>query len=132
MFCRTGLMSKVMETSSKTTTGSAESGICLVWEASPGAMSAGIVWLPAKYADHRAADDEVDNDDEDGGVNDGLGGRFTHALGAAFCRHAKVAADGGDDESGEERLGEPLHHIAILQRAVRVVKVGGGVESHEG
>src|SRR6266478_7786387 len=96
MFCRTGLMSKVMETSSKTTTGSAESGLCLVWATSPGAMSAGMVWLPAEDADHRAADDEVDDDDEDGGVDDGLGCRFTDALGAALCGHAEETADGGD------------------------------------
>src|SRR5260370_35949534 len=99
MFCRTGLMSKVMETSSKTTTGSAESGLCLVWATSPGAMSAGMVWLPAEYADHRAADDEVDDDDEDGGVDGELGGRFTPALSAAFCRHAEEAAYSADDDS---------------------------------
>src|SRR3979490_2756219 len=132
MFCRTGLTSKMMETSSKTTTGSAESGVCFVCETSPGAMSAGMVWLPAEYADHRAADDEVDDDDEDGGVDDGLGGRFTHALSTAFCRHAEETAYGGDDESGEEWLGEALDYVAVLEGAVGVVEVGGGVESHEG
>src|SRR5216684_4223634 len=118
MFCRTGLMSKVMETSSKTTTGSAESGLCLVWETSPGAMSAGMVWLSAEDADHRAADDEVDDDDEDRRVDDGLGGGFAHALGAAFCRHTEVTAYRSYDESGEERLGEALDDIAVLERAI--------------
>src|SRR3981081_4137352 len=126
MFCRTGLTSKVMETSSKTTTGSAESGVCFVCETSPGAMSAGMVWLPAEYADHRAADDEVDEDDDDGGVDDGLGARFAPALSTAFCRHAEEPAYGGDDEAGEEWLGEALDDITILQRAVGVVEVGGG------
>src|ERR1700755_1620491 len=66
MFCRTGFMSKVIERSLKTTTGSAESGLCRVWVELPGAMSAGIVWLPAEDADHRARHEEIDDDDEDG------------------------------------------------------------------
>src|SRR5271154_3159119 len=88
--------------------------------------------LPPEDADHRAADDEVDDDDEDGGVDDSLGGRFTHALGAALCGHAEVAADGGDDESGEERFGEALDDVSVLECAVGVVEVRGGVETHEG
>src|SRR5260370_42486374 len=95
-------------------------------------MSAGIVCLPAEYADHRAADDEVDDDDEDGGVDDGLGGRFANPLGAALCRHAEEAAHGGDNESGEERLGEALDDVAILERAVGGGEGRGGGESHEG
>src|ERR1700761_9252545 len=131
MFCSTGLMSNVMETSSKTTTGSLESGLCLAWEASPGAMSAGMVWLPAEDADHRTADDEVDDDDEDGGVDDGLGGCFTHALSAAFCRHAEKTAYGGDDKAGEQRLGEPLDYVSVLKSAVGVVEGGRSVEAPE-
>ena len=64
-------------------------------------------------------------------IDDGLGGRFADALGAALCGHAEVAADGGDDEAGEERLGETLDDVAVLERTVGVVKVGGGVESQQ-
>ena len=64
--------------------------------------------------------------------DDGLSGRLAHALSAALCRHAEVAADGGDDESGEERLREALDDVAILQRTVGVVEIRGGVEPHEG
>ncbi len=67
--------------------------------------------LPAEDADHGAADDEVDDDDEDRGDDDGLGGGAADALGAAFGGHAEVAADGGDDKPGEERLGKTLDDV---------------------
>src|ERR1700722_497532 len=99
MFCRTGLTSKVMDTSSKTTTGSAESELCSVWETSPEARSAGIGRLPAKDTDHGSRNEQIDDDDEDRGDHDGLGGRSADALSSTFGVHAEVTADGGDDES---------------------------------
>ena len=49
-----------------------------------------------------------------------------------FGVHAEVAADGGDDESGEEGLGEALDDVAILEGAIGVVEVGGAVETEQG
>ncbi len=74
--------------------------------------------LPAEDADHRSTDNEVNDEDEDGRVDDGLSGRFTYTLGTALRGHAEVATDGGDDESGEERLGEALDDVAVLERTV--------------
>src|SRR4029077_624945 len=91
MFWSTGLISNVMETSSKTTIDSAGSEPGWVWVRFTGAMSRATVELPAEDSDHRAADDKVDDDDEDGRVVDGLVGRFAHALGAALGGHAEVA-----------------------------------------
>ena len=91
-----------------------------------------MVGSPAEDADHGAGDEQVDDDDEDGGDDHGLGGGSADALGSAVGVHAEVAADGGDDESGEERLGEALDDVAVLERAVGVVEVGVGVEAEDG
>ena len=113
MFCRTGLIVEgdgdVFEDDDRFC-GVGVAGLVTF----PGARSAAMVRLPAEDADHRSADEEVDNDDEDGGDDDGLRGRFTDALCAPFGVHAEVAADGGNDESGEERLREALDDVAIL------------------
>jgi hypothetical protein len=58
-----------------------------------------MVWLPAEYPDHCSRHEQIDDDDEDGGDHDGLGGCLTDALGSTFGIHAKVTAHGGDDKS---------------------------------
>lgn len=83
-----------------------------------------ILPLPAEDADHGACDEEVDDDDEDGGDDDSLSGGFTDALGTPLGVHAEVAADGGDDEAGEEGLGETLYDVSVLESTVGVVKIG--------
>ena len=69
--------------------------------------------LASEDADHEAGDEEVDDDDEDGGDDDGLGGGAADALGSAGGFEAEVTAYGGDDESGEEGLGEALDDVAV-------------------
>src|SRR5277367_4167538 len=120
---RTGLMSKVMVTSLKTTTGSEEPGGCSLSDGLTMVGLLGMGWLPAEDADHRPGDEQVDNDDEDRRDDHSLRGGLTHALGAALRVHAEVAADRGDDECREERLGEALGDVGVLESSVRVVKV---------
>jgi hypothetical protein len=117
-----------METSSKTTTGSPIPVVGALSRAGAGVMRL----LSAKDANHGAADEEVHDDDEDGGDDDGLCRRSADALGSAFGVHAEVAADGRDDEAGEERLGEALRNAGVGEGAVRAVEVGGEVQAQHG
>src|ERR1017187_8962944 len=135
MFSSTGLTSKEMVTSLNSTTGNSTTG---VWSpggrtvAGPGVgMAAGMAGSASEDTDHGAGDEQVDDDDEDGGDDHSLGGGATYALGPAGGLHAEVAADGGDDETGEEGLGESLHDGAVDQAAGGVVQVGVGVEAEQ-
>ena len=64
-----------------------------------------------KDREQHVGDEEVDEDDEHRGVDDGLNGGAAHALGAACGSHAVEAADGAEDVAKEERFDEPLDNI---------------------
>lgn len=69
--------------------------------------------LAAEDADHGTGDEEVNDDNEDRRDDDGLRSGFADALGAALGVHAVEAADGGNDEAEEERLGDALNDIGV-------------------
>jgi hypothetical protein len=60
-------------------------------------------------------DESVDDQDENGGDDDGGGGGAAHALGATFYAETFVAADGGDDQAKDERLGQALDDVADFE-----------------
>src|SRR5581483_2099492 len=134
---RTGPRSKAMETRENSTTGVLGSRAgrrgavavvamcgCVVYEASLLSdrntevlrlrlrMTATGDYLSSEDADHHLGDQEVEEDDEHGADDDGLGGGAADALCAAGRAQAAEAADGGDDETGEERLGEAFKDVA--------------------
>ena len=114
------MSSKAMETFSNATTGACR-GRSVVASSRVGRRGFRHVegLLASEDADHEAGDEEVDDDDEDGGDDDGLGGGSADALGSAGGFEAEVAADGGDDEAGEEGLGEALDDVSVDQAACR-------------
>ena len=62
----------------------------------------------------------------------GLRGCAAHTLRAAFGREPVIAADTGDDEAEDDRLGQSHEHIAELQRLICSGPVLIGVEAqHE-
>jgi hypothetical protein len=79
-------------------------------------------------------DEEVGDEDDDAGLDEGGDGGAADAFGATFDAEALVAADGGDDEAEDERLDESNDEITELQRvdgarpelSGRDVESGGG------
>src|SRR6185503_10638204 len=58
----------------------------------------------------RQGEEEIGNEDGDGGIDDGFGCGPAHALRALAAIHAFVAANNGDDAAKDERLDEAHHH----------------------
>src|SRR5579872_4214103 len=59
--------------------------------------------------------EEVDDQDDDGGFDEGGDGGAADAFGAAFDAQALMAADGGDDEAEDERLEEADGDVTELE-----------------
>src|ERR1700727_2590768 len=87
--------------------------------------------LSPEDADHQLGDEEVDEDDQHGADDDGLGGGAADALCAAGGAQAVEAADGGDDEAGEQRLGDAFDDITEDERLEGGVEEGAALESEE-
>src|SRR5579872_7265258 len=79
-------------------------------------------------------DEEVGDEDDDAGLDEGGDCGAADAFGAAFDAEALVAADGGDDEAKDERLDESNDEITELQRVdgARPELSGRDVESGRG
>ena len=63
--------------------------------------------------------EEVEHQDEHAGGNHRLGSGASHALGAAARAQSVVAADGGDDEAEEYRLGQTLKDVGKDRASAR-------------
>ena len=79
-------------------------------------------------------DEEVGDQNDDAGLDEGGDGGAADAFGAAFDAEALVAADGGDDEAEDERLDESNDEVAELKRVDGACPElsGGDVESGGG
>jgi hypothetical protein len=71
----------------------------------------------------------VGNDDEDGRDDDSLGGGPADALRAATDIQTLVAADGGEDESENNRFHKALHDIGEFENFDGPFPEGGGIDA---
>src|ERR1700761_647175 len=126
MSLRTVSRSKAMETCENSTIGEPASR-------SRGARAgAGVaIALSPEDANHELRDEEVEEDDEHGADDDGLGGGAANALCAAGGAQAVEAADGGDDEAGEQRLGDAFDDVSEDERLEGGVEEGAALETEE-
>src|ERR1022692_2897239 len=112
MFCSTGFTSNLIDTSLNSTTGVMSSDGSITAALVPGITSL-IGRSTTEDADHGTGDKQVDDDDEHRRHNHRLRSRSAHTLRAARGLHSEVATHSGDDESGEQRLGQALHDVSI-------------------
>src|SRR6202012_256111 len=126
MSLRTVSRSKPMETCENSTMGE------------PGSRSRGAragagvaIALSPEDANHELRYEEVEEDDEHGADDDGLGGGAPNALCAAGGAQAVEAADGGDDEAGEERLGDAFDDVSEDERLEGGVEECAALETEE-
>ncbi len=71
--------------------------------------------LEVEGPEEEFGDEEVGDEDDDAGLDEGGDGGAADAFGAAFDAEALMAADGGDDEAEDERLDEADDEIAELE-----------------
>lgn len=77
------------------------------------------------------SDEKIDENDEHGGGNDGLGCRLPNTARSTGCFQAVIATDGRDNKAREEGLHEATNYVAGDQGHVGGVEVGLTVELQE-